>query len=584
MSVIKKLQCAVYTRKSSEEGLDQTFNSLDAQREACEAYIASQASLGWRLVPEHYDDGGISGGTLERPGIQRLLHQIREGRIDVIVVYKIDRLTRSLIDFAKLVEIFDGHAVSFVSVTQQFNTTTSMGRLTLNVLLSFAQFEREVTAERIRDKVAASKKKGMWMGGVVPYGYRAQDRKLVIDDKSAAAVQGIFDRYLVLRSVPALVLELNEERVRENVDPNGLGAPKVPRYPHSRGKIYHLLSNPVYVGKIRHKGELHDGEHAPIIEPDLFEAVQQLLAAQAASRKGATMHDSPHLLTGRIFDEHGNRLTPVHTQNHGKRYRYYVTDSRLARAKGADVWRVAASTIEAAVEAQLLQLLNNHPQLATWTQEYSLGVNLPHLLENASILRQRVIASDAGNFASSIIKVVIKRVTLASDRIRYDVDARQLLSIISNDTQRNHRGGGERSTITDQEVFAEAKLDGPTSLVTLERPIAIKRRGVEMKIVLDDPETAYRAPDQTLVEGIANAHYALRMLTDGSAQSIASVADAMKMDASDISRILPLAFLSPKLTEAILTGRHSPDLTLRRLTRGTDLPILWSDQDALLSA
>jgi site-specific DNA recombinase len=260
MSAIKKLQCAVYTRKSSEEGLNQTFNSLDAQREACEAYIASQASLGWRLVPEHYDDGGISGGTLERPGIQRLLHQIREGRINVIVVYKIDRLTRSLMDFAKLVEIFDGHAVSFVSVTQQFNTTTSMGRLTLNVLLSFAQFEREVTAERIRDKVAASKKKGMWMGGVVPYGYRAQDRKLVIDDKSAAAVQGIFDRYLVLRSVPALVLELNEERVRENVDPNGLGAPKVPRYPHSRGKIYHLLSNPVYVGKIRHKGELHDGE------------------------------------------------------------------------------------------------------------------------------------------------------------------------------------------------------------------------------------------------------------------------------------------------------------------------------------
>jgi site-specific DNA recombinase len=584
MSEIKKLRCAVYTRKSSEEGLDQTFNSLDAQREACEAYIASQASLGWRLVPDHYDDGGISGGTLERPGIQRLLRHIRESRIDVVVVYKIDRLTRSLMDFAKLVEIFDGHAVSFVSVTQQFNATTSTGRLTLNVRLSFAQFEREVTAERIRDKVAASKKKGMWMGGVVPYGYRAQDRKLLIDDKNAVAVQGIFNRYLALRSVPALALELNEELVRENVVLDASDTLTVSRHPHSRGKIYHVLSNPVYIGKIRHKGKLHDGEHAPIIEPDLFEAVQQLLAAQAASRRGATLHESSHLLTGRIFDEHGNRLTPVHAQNHGKRYRYYVTDTRLAAAKGADVWRVAASTIEAAVEAQLLQLLNNHAQLATWTQEYSVEVNLPHLLENAAILRQRVIASDAGNFASSIIKAVVKRVTLASDRIRYDVAARQLLSIILNDTQRKRRGGGGLSKIMDQEVLAEARLDEPTSIVTLEQPIAIKRRGVEMKIVLDDPATANQAPDQTLVEGIAKAHYALRMLTDGSAQSIASVAEAMKMDASDISRILPLAFLSPKLTEAILTGRHSPDLTLRALIRSTDLPILWSDQDDLLSA
>jgi site-specific DNA recombinase len=312
--------------------------------------------------------------------------------------------------------------------------------------------------------------------------------------------------------------------------------------------------------------------------------VQQLLAAQAASRKGATMHDSPHLLTGRIFDEHGNRLTPVHAQNHGKRYRYYVTDTRLAAAKGADVWRISATTIETVVEAQFLQLLRNNAQLAMWTQEYHPEANLPHLLANAAILQQRILANQAGNFASSTIKGVIKRVILTSDRIRYDIDARQLLNIISNDAQRNHRGGGERSTITDQEVFAEAKLDGPTSLVTLERPVAIKRRGVEMKIVLDDPATANQAPDQTLVEGIAKAHYALRMLTDGSSQSIASVADAMKMDASDISRILPLAFLSPKLTEAILTGRHSPDLTLRTLTRGTDLPILWSDQDALLSA
>jgi site-specific DNA recombinase len=580
MSEIKKLRCAIYTRKSSEEGLDQAFNSLDAQREACEAYIASQASLGWRLVPEHYDDGGVSGGTLERPGIQRLLHHIREGRIDVIVVYKIDRLTRSLMDFAKLVEIFDGHSVSFVSVTQQFNTTTSMGRLTLNVLLSFAQFEREVTAERIRDKVAASKKKGMWMGGVVPYGYRAQDRKLVIDEADAATVRRIFDRYLALRSVPALMLELNGEQVSDNVDLNGSDPPPVPRYPHSRGKIYHLLSNPVYIGKIRHKGELHDGEHAPIIEPDLFEAVQQALATQAASRKGATMHESPHLLTGRVFDEHGNRLTPIHAQNHGKRYRYYVTDTRLAKAQGADVWRISAATIETVVEAQFLQLLRNNAQLAMWTQEYQPEVNLPRLFENAAILLKRIVANQAGNLASSTIRAVIKRVTLASDRIRYDIDARQLLNIISNDTQRQHAHVAGRSITAFEQAIAEVALNGPT----LEQPIMLKRRGVELRIVVDDPTAAHQAPDQTLVDGIAKAHFALRLLTDGSEQTIPSVADAMKMDASDISRILPLAYLSPKLTEAILTGRHSPDLTLRALTRSTDLPILWSDQDDLLSA
>lgn len=243
-----RLRCAVYTRKSSEEGLDQEFNSLDAQLEACVAFIASQIGLGWKLVPDRYDDGGISGGTMERPALQRLLQDIRDKKVEVVVVYKIDRLTRSLMDFSKIVEIFDASSVSFVSVTQQFNTTTSMGRLTLNVLLSFAQFEREVTAERIRDKIAASKKKGMWMGGVVPLGYRVEHRKLVIDDAEAKIVRHLFDRYLALKSVRDLADEAARDsfvtRTRERQD----GTVAV-TMPFGRGNLYHLLSNPIYIGR-----------------------------------------------------------------------------------------------------------------------------------------------------------------------------------------------------------------------------------------------------------------------------------------------------------------------------------------------
>ena len=258
----KILRCAVYTRKSTEEGLDQEFNSLDAQREACTAYVASQVGLGWTLVSDRYDDGGISGGTMERPALQRLLNDIREHRVDVVVVYKIDRLTRSLIDFSKMVEIFDAANASFVSITQQFNTTTSMGRLTLNVLLSFAQFEREVTAERIRDKIAASKKKGIWMGGTVPLGYRVENRKLVVEENEAATVRHLFARYLRLKSVRALAEEAEARGLKgKDIDAGGK-----PGKPFGRGNLYHLLSNPVYVGKIRHRGDAYDGEHLPIVE------------------------------------------------------------------------------------------------------------------------------------------------------------------------------------------------------------------------------------------------------------------------------------------------------------------------------
>ena len=303
----KRRRCAVYTRKSSEDGLDQAFNSLDAQREACEAYIKSQGGEGWRLVRTGYDDGGISGGTMERPALQQLLSDIRARKVDTIVVYKVDRLTRSLADFAKIVEVLDAHKVSFVSVTQAFNTTTSMGRLTLNMLLSFAQFEREVTGERIRDKIAASKKKGMWMGGNVPLGYDARDRSLVINKAEAETVRAVFRLYLERDSVRAVKAETDRlgltTKIHTSQSRRAYGGS-----PLSRGHIYKLLANPLYAGRIAHKGKTYEGQHAPIIDHETWEAVKAKLAANAI-REGTNAAE-PSLLAGMIYDERGNRFSP----------------------------------------------------------------------------------------------------------------------------------------------------------------------------------------------------------------------------------------------------------------------------------
>jgi len=303
----KALRCAIYTRVSSDHGLDQEFNSLDNQREAAEAYIKSQAHEGWRCQPERYDDGGFSGGSLDRPGLQRLLAEVSERRFDIIVVYKVDRLTRSLADFAKLVEQFDAHGVSFVSVTQAFNTTSSMGRLTLNVLLSFAQFEREVTGERIRDKIAASKKKGLWMGGVVPLGYRVEARKLVIDPQEAVLVRTIFERYLELGSVPALQRALRADGIvsRRRTLSSGRA---IGGTPFTNGPLSYLLRNRMYLGEINHKGSAHPGEHSPIVPNELFAAVQAKLAGNQLGQRGPC-HRSEALLLRKLFDDKGNRMT-----------------------------------------------------------------------------------------------------------------------------------------------------------------------------------------------------------------------------------------------------------------------------------
>jgi site-specific DNA recombinase len=355
--VVRKLRCAVYTRKSSEEGLEQEFNSLDAQREACEAYIASQKPEGWLLVPDRYDDGGISGATLERPALQRLLGDIETRRVDVVVVYKIDRLSRALMDFAKLVEVFDRNSVTFVSVTQSFNTTTSMGRLTLNILLSFAQFEREVIGERIRDKFAASRKKGMWMGGFVPLGYDVKERKLVVNEADAKTVRMIFERFTKIGSATTLVRALREEGV------TGRYGKLV-----DKGYIYKLLNNRTYIGKAVHKGTVYSGEHEGIISQALWDKVHSILTDSPRLRAARTRAQTPALLKGLIFGPTGRAMTPTHTRKSGKLYRYYVsTDVLKYDAETCTVRRVPAAEIESAVIEQVRGLLRS-PEIIvrTW--------------------------------------------------------------------------------------------------------------------------------------------------------------------------------------------------------------------------
>ncbi|RKE65784.1 DNA invertase Pin-like site-specific DNA recombinase [Pseudorhodoplanes sinuspersici] len=355
----RRLRCAAYTRKSSEEGLEQEFNSLDAQREACEAYIASQRAEGWTLVPDYYDDGGVSGGTLERPALKRLLADIEAGRVDVVVVYKIDRLSRSLMDFARLVEVFDRHSVTFVSVTQSFNTTTSMGRLTLNVLLSFAQFEREVIGERIRDKVAASRKKGIWMGGWTPLGYDVKDRKLIVNEAEARLVRSIFKRFASFKSGTYLVRELAKENARNKygklID---------------KGYLYKLLNNRVYIGDAVHKGTPHPGEHEAIIDRKLWDAVHEVLQESPRKRAGASRARTPALLKGVIFASNGAAMTPTHTRKRGRLYRYYISNKELKTgAEACAIGRVPAAEIEAAVIDQIRRLLQSPEILvATWRE------------------------------------------------------------------------------------------------------------------------------------------------------------------------------------------------------------------------
>ncbi len=522
-------RCAIYTRKSSEEGLEQDFNSLHAQREACEAFIKSQRGEGWRLLPESYDDGGISGGTMERPALQRLLSDIESGRINVIVVYKVDRLTRALSDFARMVEVFDRHGVSFVSITQQFNTTTSMGRLTLNVLLSFAQFEREVTGERIRDKIAASKRKGMWMGGVVPLGYRVEDRKLVVVPAEVDQVRLIYRRYLALSGVPELVRWLRSmnhwTRGRSGSPGNHFG----------RGGLYCLLSNRVYVGEVEHKGVVHPGQQEAIVDRDLWESAQAKLKAHTTCT-GSVRKTEVSALIGKLFDADGHRLKPSHANKNGRQYRYYVSQRPDDREEDPNwqPWRLPARDLENRV----------------------LDTAGAMLLDGNLIAE----AAELAGIDSSKVEGLIWT----------GKDTKPSLQLI------------DKITLGPDSITVALGLPGANAL-KLEQtvPMSIRRKGHERRLVISALPSSNSRPvrqDARLIRALGHGlDFWQRMLDDPHLMAV-DIGKKEGLDNRYVGRSLQLAFLAPDLIEAVAKGDLPEGWSAERVLRMDGLPLSWEAQ------
>jgi DNA invertase Pin-like site-specific DNA recombinase len=518
----KHVRCAIYTRVSTDQGLDQDFNSLDAQYDASQAYIRSQAHAGWTLMRAKYDDGGFSGGNTDRPALQRLLRDVRAGKVDVIVVYKVDRLTRSLADFAKLVELFDAHNVSFVSVTQQFNTTTSMGRLTLNILLSFAQFEREVTSERIRDKIAASKRKGLWVGGMTPMGYDTRDRKITVNEAEAERVRTIFRGYLRLGSLSLLMADLRAQGIVTKTRTLKSGA-TVGGIPFTRGPLAHLLRNRFYVGEVMFKGEVLAGEQPAIVDRDLFDAVQAKLTQQINNHK-ATRMKSEALLVGRIFDERGNRMTPSHVRKRGIKYRYYLSSALLqGKAEQAgSVRRVPAAEVESLV----VKSARNH-------------------------LKLQAAADDRSLINDHVVRV----------EVRQD----QLLIELANDKVANPK-----------------RAKRPRVLKVLWQKLPPKRCREILLPVSVQPQFARPIRSETralLIASIARGRRWRDELINDPTATAESIARREQLSVRQINLTISLAFLAPDIVKAAVEGRLPRGIGVTRLR---EAPAEWSRQHQML--
>jgi site-specific DNA recombinase len=549
----KVLRCAVYTRKSTEDGLEQAFNSLDAQYEACASYAVSQRHEGWVLLPERYDDGGFSGGNMHRPGLKRLLAYIAAGKIDIILVYKIDRLTRSLADFAKIVEVLDMAGASFVSITQSFNTTTSMGRLTLNMLLSFAQFEREVTGERIRDKIAASKRKGMWMGGPVPLGYDVENRKLVVNEQEADLVRHIMQRYLAIGSVVVLAEDLNRAGYRTKVQVRASG-------PHRggcifrRGTLYHLLSNPIYRGKIVHKGEVFAGEHPAIVSQDLWDDVQRTLKANASGTSRRLKVQQPSLLVGLLYDGEGRAMTPSHATKPGKRYRYYVTRPDLI--DGSPAWRVSAFDLEQLVCRRLAELLGDQQFLCRLVSDAEPGAIQKALA--AGDLAAATLRSGSAHDRAVLLKTTVDRISLGDGGVEImtcPVRIRGALGLASIDPL----------------------LDEP---IALALPATRVRRGHQLRLVIPGPEDLNGSParrDEKLVALMAEAYTARQLILARPDMSIAGIAASAGKCRTRLAKLAGLSCLAPDIVTAIVQGRQPASLTSRAML-AAKLPVSWPEQ------
>jgi DNA invertase Pin-like site-specific DNA recombinase len=566
-----RLRCAIYTRKSSEEGLEQEFNSLDAQREACEAYVTSQKHEGWTVLPALYDDGAYSGGTMDRPALQRMLEDIRTRKIDVVVVYKVDRLTRSLADFAKIVEVFDAHGVSFVSVTQAFNTTSSMGRLTLNVLLSFAQFEREVTGERIRDKIAASKKKGMWMGGLPSLGYDVKDRKLIINETEAATVRHIFQRYLELGSVRTLQTELDAAGIvskrRIAADGSQYGAQRF-----SRGALYLMLKNRIYRGEIVHKGKAFPGEHAAIIDEELWVRVQRHLEDNRVERRNGPEDKEQNPLAGILLDAASYPMTPVRVMKKKTRYRYYVSRNLITGtvADNSDGQRIPASNLEALVINRMRSLFADPVEILNAISKGRQNAPTQKSLRDAAAAlsaRWDVLPFES---LHDLLRSVIVRAQVYADRIDLRVDPARLAGRLLDD--RDGNACRESPPVHDGEE---------EHLITLSIPARLKRTGMEMKFIVHGAANSAPA-DTSLIRLLVRAKKIGKRLFESGNPTLEDIAREEKIAPSYATRLARLTFLAPDIVAAILAGNQPADLTANKLMVDTRLPLDWRDQRTVL--
>ncbi len=546
----RRLRCAIYTRKSTEEGLDQAFNSLDAQHEACAAYVLSQRHEGWNLLPDLYDDGGFTGGNMLRPGLKRLMDDVKAGRVDVVVVYKVDRLTRSLADFAKIVDVLDEAKASFVSVTQAFNTTSSMGRLTLNVLLSFAQFEREVISERIRDKVAASKAKGMWMGGVPPLGYDVVDKQLVANADEAKTVGMIMERYLASDCVRTLLIELERDGVVSKVRHcrNGKTYGSIPI---QRGALYHLLANRAYIGETVHHRKWHPGKHEPIVDKALFDAVQSKLAERTSPSAPKVIKRTVSLLAGMIRDEHGRPMSPMHTNNHGRRYRYYA--SNLANGSTEPALRLPAGDLDAAIKAGLRSLLSD-------------GLRMRVLAEHLSPTGQLEFVAACADRAPQLAG-------LSTAEARAVLGQLGTAVVVSRDSA--------KLLLSSKALFALLELPAPADDVPLGYLIAtdVVGWGQESRLRLDPPAGVVTPKDTTLIQLIARGFAARDELL---AMDAEAAKELLVTRQRHLERIARLSYLAPDIVRAILDGQQPRHITARGLAKIHSLPMSWAEQREML--
>lgn len=535
----KILKCAIYTRKSSEEGLKQDFNSLDAQREACEAYIKSQQHEGWVLIEKQYNDGGFSGGTLERPALKALLNDIESGNIDIVVVYKVDRLTRSLMDFSKIVERFDSHETSFVSITQHFNTTSSMGRLTLNILLSFAQFEREVTGERIRDKMAASKKKGMWMNGVAPIGYLNRDRTLEIDEANAKKIRLIFDKYSELTSVHSLKTYLEEKNITTKTGKR-----------FSKGHLYHMLSNKTYIGKIEHKENVYEGLHESIIEEEVFLKVQKLLSENRRKNTCSTGKKNPSLLAGKLFDDKNNYMSPSHSNTRNRKYRYYVSQALIQhrRNEAGSVSKIPAGEIEKLVTQEIKAFISD-------------ANNIQPLLKESNIYKQKALLNDiTDKIDNQFIRTILSKAIIYKEKIEITICKEQLLKTLE-------------SIAYNTDFPEESKGQAETPII-LTKDIKISSTAKNGSVLIISNSTNQESNiNPQLIKALTKSYLWNNQILAG--EKMMDVANS-----SYSKKVLELRFLSPKIVESILEGTQPNDISIQKLFNIKTLD--WNKQKELL--